>query len=95
MSKIDVDAGALLESSRMLLAVSEDLRLSFHRIEGLRSRTLGSRRIDGALNHFADHWKYGWGVMETKLKEDGTALGAAATQYHEVEGAIAQAFMAP
>src|SRR5687767_11788813 len=87
-----VDIAALMRSGHTLSAIAEDLDMSFHRIEGLRSRALGSRRIDGALNHFADHWKYGWGVMEDKLKATGAQLTAAAREYEAAEAALAQTF---
>jgi hypothetical protein len=90
-----VELASLMRSGQMLGAVAEDLGFSFQRIEGLRSRALGSRRIDGALNHFADHWKFGWGVMEEKLKATGAQLAAAARQYEEVEAAMAQTFLPP
>jgi hypothetical protein len=90
-----VDIAGLVKSAQALGAICEDLGMSFHRIEGLSSKALGSRRIDGALNQFAGHWKYGWGVMEQKLKETSTQLHAAARQYEAVESTLARAFMGP
>jgi hypothetical protein len=90
-----VDIAGLLKSAQALGAISEDLGMSFHRIEGLRSNALGSRRLDTALNQFADHWKYGWGVMEQKLKETSAQLAAAARQYEAVESTLARGFMGP
>ena len=87
-----VDIAALVRSGHTLSVIAEDLDMSFHRIEGLRSRALGSRRMDSALNHFADHWKYGWGVMEEKLRATGAQLTAAARQYEAVEAALAHNF---
>ncbi|GEM_PF-3106451 len=90
-----VDIAGLLKSGRALGAIAEDLGMSHHRIEGLRSKDLGSRRIDAALNQFADHWKYGWGVMEEKLKETSAKLTAAASQYEAIESTLARGFMGP
>ena len=90
-----VDIAGLLKSGQALGAISEDLGMSHHRIEGLRSKNLGSRRIDAALNQFADHWQYGWGVMKDKLKETSAQLSAAADQYEAIESTLARGFMGP
>jgi len=64
-------------------------RLELHRVEGLRSSQLGSKSIDSALNHFADHWHYGMNKMVKKVDMTGEALLAAGQRYTDVDAKIA------
>ena len=92
---VTVDIAGLARSSQMLHAIAEDLGMSHHRIEGLRSRSLGSRTIDNALNDFADHWNYGWNQMKTKLEETSSLLRSTVDGYRSTEAAIAHGFEGP
>lgn len=88
MGSIDVTPDELIRSGQTLKAIAEDLRSAHHRVEGLRSAQLGSRRIDSALNHFADHWQYGMRRMVERVDMTGEALLAAGQQYEGVDAAI-------
>ena len=88
MGYIDVTPEELIRSGHQLQAIAEDLRHAHHRVEGLRSKQLGSKTIDSALNHFADHWKYGMNKMVEKVDMTGAALLAAGEQYAGVDAAI-------
>ncbi len=57
--------------------MAEDLRVAHRRVEGLRSRDLGSRTVDQALNHFADHWDYGMARMVKSVEWTAEALRSA------------------
>lgn len=91
MAHIDVTPEELIRSGNQLKAIAEDLRLAHRRVEGLRSAQLGSKTIDSALNHFADHWKYGMNRMVDKVDMTGEALLAAGRQYAGVEASLAAA----
>ncbi len=95
MAHIDVTPEELIRSGNQLKAIAEDLRLAHKRVEGLRSSQLGSKTIDSALNHFADHWKYGMSKMVEKVDMTGEALLAAGRQYAGVEASIAAAVGSP
>ena len=95
MGYIDVTPEALIQSGHQLNAIAEDLGFAHHGVEGLRSRQLGSKTIDSALNHFADHWKYGMQKMVEKVDMTGEALLSAGQQYTAVEAAIKAASGAP
>ena len=92
---ITVDIASLARSSQMLHAIAEDLAMSHHRIEGLRSRSLGSKNIDNALNDFADHWNFGWNQMKAKLEESSSLLKRTVDGYRSTEAAIAHGFGGP
>ncbi len=95
MGYIDVTPEDLIKSGHQLKAIAQDLGFAHHRVEGLRSRQLGSRAIDSALNHFADHWKYGMHKMVEKVEMTGEALLSAGHQYAAVEAAVESASGAP
>jgi hypothetical protein len=95
VAHIDVTPEELIRSGNQLKAIAEDLRLAHQRVEGLRSSQLGSKAIDSALNHFADHWKYGMNKMVEKVDMTGEALLAAGRQYAGVEADIAAAVGSP
>ncbi len=95
MAHIDVTPEELIRSGNQLKAIAEDLRLAHKRVEGLRSSQLGSKTIDSALNHFADHWKYGMSKMVEKVDMTGEALLAAGRQSAGVEARIAAAVGSP
>jgi hypothetical protein len=92
---IDVTPEELIQSGHQLKAIAQDLGFAHHRVEGLRSRQLGSRRIDSALNHFADHWNYGMRRMVERVDMTGEALLAAGQNYAGVDRAIAAAIGPP
>ena len=95
MATIDVDPRVLFENGRVLHALEEDLGYAHHRVEGLRSHDLGSRSLDGALNHFADHWEYGMNRMRARVKATGDALIVAARTYEQVDGLVATVIPGP
>jgi hypothetical protein len=95
LGRIDVTPEELIKSGHQLKAIAQDLGFAHHRVEGLRSRQLGSKTIDSALNHFADHWKYGMNKMVEKVDMTGEALLSAGQQYAAVEAAIAAASGSP
>jgi hypothetical protein len=95
VAHIDVTPEELIRSGNQLKAIAEDLRLAHRRVESLRSSHLGSKTIDSALNHFADHWKYGMNRMVEKVDMTGEALLAAGRQYAGVEAGIAAAVGSP
>lgn len=88
MSYIDVTPEELIQSGQQLKAIAQDLQFAHRRVEGLRSAQLGSRRIDSALNHFADHWQYGMRRMVERVDMTGEALLAAGQQYAGVDSSI-------
>jgi len=85
---IDVTPDQLIDSGQQLKAIAADLGFAHHRIEGLRSRQLGSKSIDSALNDFADHWNYGMKRLVKKVDMTGEAILAAGQRYAAVEGAL-------
>lgn len=89
MGYIDVTPEELIQSGNQLKAIAQDLQFAHHRVEGLRSAQLGAKRIDSALNHFADHWKYGMGKMVEKVGMTGEALLSAGQTYTAVDSSIA------
>jgi hypothetical protein len=95
VAHIDVTPEELIRSGNQLKAIAEDLRLAHRRVESLRSSQLGSKTIDSALNHFADHWKYGMNKMVEKVDMTGEALLAAGRQYAGVDANIAAAVGSP
>jgi hypothetical protein len=86
---IDVTPEQLINSGQQLKAIAQDLGFAHKRVEGLLSSQLGSRSIDSALNHFADHWKYGMDKMVKKVDMTGEALLAAGQRYTAVDNNIA------
>ena len=95
MGYIDVTPEDLIKSGQQLKAIAQDLQFAHHRVEGLRSAQLGSKRIDSALNHFADHWKYGMNKMVEKVDMTGQALLSAGERYAAVDASIADAVGPP
>jgi uncharacterized protein YukE len=89
MGYIDVTPDQLMDSGRQLKAIADDLHFAHRRVEGLRSSQLGSKAIDSALNHFADHWHYGMNKMVKKVDMTGEALLAAGQRYTDVDAKIA------
>lgn len=92
MSSLQVTPEQIFDSARQLRAIAEDLRDAHRRVEGLRSRDLGSRALDGALNRFADHWDYGMSRMVTSVEWTAEALSSAAATYGDAEAALGSAF---
>lgn len=88
MASFQVTPEQLFRSKRELQTVAEDLRVAHRRVEGLRSRDLGSRAIDQALNHFADHWDYGMTRMVKSVEWTAEALRSAGQTYGDAEAAI-------
>ena len=86
---IDVTPEELIDSGQQLKVIAEDLRHAHDRVKGLRSAQLGSKRIDSALNSFADHWHYGMNKMVSKVDMTGEALLSAGRQYAAVDAAVA------
>lgn len=91
MGYIDVTPEELIQSGQQLTVIAQDLRVAHRRVEGLRSAQIGSRRIDSALNHFADHWQYGMRRMVERVEMTGEALRSAGEQYAVVDRTIAAA----
>ena len=89
MGYIDVTPDQLIDSGQQLKAIAQDLQFAHKRVEGLQSSQLGSKSIDSALNHFADHWKYGMKKMVEKVDMTGEALLAAGERYTAVDSTIA------
>jgi uncharacterized protein YukE len=79
----------LIDSGQQLKAIAEDLRYAHDRVKDLRSSQLGSKRIDSALNSFADHWNFGMNTMVSKVDMTGEALLSAGQQYAGVDAAVA------
>ncbi|MDQ1501885.1 MAG: hypothetical protein QOE80_1170 [Actinomycetota bacterium] len=79
----------LIDSGQQLKAIAEDLRFAHDRVKDLRSKELGSKRIDSALNSFADHWNFGMNTMVSKVDMTGEALLSAGRQYAGVDAAVA------
>jgi len=88
---IQVTPDELIDSGQQLKAIADDLRHAHDRVKDLRSKQVGSKRIDSALNAFADHWNYGMNKMVGKVDMTGEALLAAGQQYAAVDGAVAAA----
>ena len=86
---IQVTPEELIDSGQQLKAIAEDLRHAHDRVKGLRSTQLGSKRIDSALNSFADHWNFGMNTMVSKVDMTGEALLSAGQQYAGVDAAVA------
>lgn len=74
-----------------LVAVSEDLGDAHRRIEHFRSWEVGSDVMDDAMNHFADRWKYGMGLLREEVQAAGEELIAIATTWEQEETALAVA----
>ena len=91
MGNIDVTPEQLIQSGNQLKAIAQDLQFAHHRVEGLRSAQLGSKAVDSALNHFANHWKYGMNKMVEKVAMTGEALLSAGQTYAAVDASIAGA----
>lgn len=91
MGYIDVTPDELIQSGQQLKAIAQDLQFAHHRVEGLRSAQLGSKRIDSALNNFADHWQYGMRKIVEKVDMTGEALLSAGQSYAGVDSAVAAA----
>jgi hypothetical protein len=79
----------LIDSGQQLKAIAEDLRFAHDRVKDLRSKELGSKRIDSALNSFADHWNFGMNTKVSKVDMTGEALLSAGRQYAGVDAAVA------
>lgn len=92
MASFQVNPEQIFRTSQELRTVAEDLRLAHRRVEGLRSRDLGSRVMDQALNHFTDHWNYGMARMVTSVEWTAEALRSAGQTYGDAEAAIDSAF---
>ena len=86
---LQVTPEELIDSGQQLKAIAEDLRHAHDRVKGLRSGQLGSKRIDSALNSFADHWHYGMNKMVSKVDMTGEALLSAGRQYAAVDASVA------
>ncbi len=86
---IQVTPDELIGSGQQLKVIAEDLRHAHDRVKGLLSSQLGSKRIDSALNSFADHWNYGMNKMVSKVDMTGEALLAAGRQYAAVDASVA------
>jgi uncharacterized protein YukE len=86
---IQVTPEELIDSGQQLKVIAEDLRHAHNRVKDLRSSQLGSKRIDSALNTFADHWNYGMNKMVTKVDMTGEALLSAGRQYAAVDESVA------
>lgn len=86
---IQVTPEELINSGQQLKAIAEDMRYAHDRVKDLRSSQLGSKRIDSALNSFADHWNYGMNTMVSKVDMTGEALLSAGRQYAGVDAAVA------
>lgn len=86
---IQVTPEELIDSGQQLKVIAEDLHHAHDRVKGLRSSQLGSKRIDSALNSFADHWNYGMNKMVSKVDMTGEALLAAGRQYAAVDASVA------
>ena len=86
---IQVTPEELIDSGQQLKAIAEDLRHAHDRVKDLSSAQLGSRRIDSALNTFADHWRYGMNKMVSKVDMTGEALLAAGRQYAAADESVA------
>ena len=82
---IDVTPDQLIDSGQQLKAIAQDLGFAHDRVEGLRSSQLGSKSIDSALNHFADHWMFGMGRLVKKVDMTGEALLVAGRSYASLE----------
>lgn len=87
--RIAVTPEELIQSGQTLKAIAEDLHHAHDRVKGLRSHELGSKRIDSALNSFADHWNYGMNTMVSKVDMTGEALLSAGRQYAGVDASVA------
>jgi uncharacterized protein YukE len=86
---LSVTPDELIDSGQQLKVIAEDLRHAHNRVKDIRSAQLGSKRIDSALNAFADHWNYGMNKMVTKVDMTGEALLAAGRQYAAVDASVA------
>jgi hypothetical protein len=86
---IQVTPAELVDSGQHLKVIAEDLRHAHDRVKGLGSSQLGSKRIDSALNAFADHWNYGMNHMVSNVDMTGEALLAAGRQYAAVDASVA------
>ncbi len=87
--RIDVTPEELIDSGQQLKVIAEDLGHAHDRVKGLLSVQLGSKRIDSALNAFADHWHYGMNKMVGKVDMTGEALLSAGRQYAAVDATVA------
>lgn len=79
----------LIGSGQQLKVIAEDLRHAHNRVKDLRSAQLGSKRIDSALNAFADHWNYGMNKIVSKVDMTGEALLSAGRQYAAADESVA------
>ena len=95
MGSIEVTPDQLIGSGQQLKAIAEDLGSAHHRVEGLRSSQLGSKSIDSALNHFADHWSYGMHRMVKKVDMTGEALLVAGRGYAGLESDLSEPWNSP
>jgi hypothetical protein len=78
-----------------LVAVSEDLGDAHRRVEHFRSWEVGTDVMDDAMNHFADRWKYGMGLLRDEVQEAGEALIAIADRWRDQDVAVAMGFTPP
>ncbi len=92
VSFLQVTPEEIHRSAEQLRLIAADLRHAHRRVESLRSRDLGSRSIDGALNRFADHWDYGMAKMVKSVEWTAEALSSAAATYGDTEAALSSAF---
>ncbi len=90
--QLRVTPSALVRSGNELGVIAEDLQLAHHRVENLRSWQIGATNIDAALNHLADHWRYGMSKMVESVRFTGEALVAAGRTYGDVEIKLADVF---
>ena len=91
---IDVTPDELIDSGQQLKAIAEDLGSAHHRVEGLHSCQLGSKSVDSALNHFADHWNYGMRRLVKKVDMTGEALLVAGRGYASLESGLSAPWQA-
>lgn len=87
--RIEVTPEELLRIANEMAAIAEDLRHAHGRLSGLTEDAIGARNIDGALEDFADHWRYGMDRMTKGVRWTAEALTTAGTTYGDVEGGLA------
>jgi len=89
MGNFSVDADELLAVGRLLDEVRDELSRLHGQMDDLRAHTVGSDQVSDALNHFADHWRFGLGRMRDRAGFVAAALAAAGRAYQALDAELA------
>lgn len=89
MGDFTVDADELIAVARLLATVRDELGELHGRVDGVRGHGLGSSAVAGALDDFADHWRFGLGRIRDRAAFVAAALDAAGCAYREFDAALA------